>query len=129
VSDQHDRSPLKTASGENLVLQKNDTHEFHDSESEDVYDLYNACNGELHNGLLDIRKLDELSQEESAALNIARLSEIWAHTATGCLQCEEIITTLNSARRVLGECVAAVPAGKQDHPAARSTPKTIIDAW
>src|ERR1044072_6441403 len=36
--------------------------EFHDSESEDIYDLYNACNGVMFDGFLDVRRLDELSQ-------------------------------------------------------------------
>ena len=71
---------------------------FHDSESEDIYDLYNACNGIVRDGLLDIRELDQFSQEEAEALNVERLKEIWAHTASGCSTCEEIIEILNKVR-------------------------------
>jgi hypothetical protein len=71
---------------------------FHDSESEDIYDLYNACDGIVRDGLLDIRELDGLSQEESEALNVARLREIWDHTASGCSTCKNIVETLNSVR-------------------------------
>jgi hypothetical protein len=75
---------------------------FHDSESEDIYDLYNACNGIVReDGLLDIRELDELSQEHAKALNVLRLKEIWAHTAAGCSTCEEIVRILNSVRGAL----------------------------
>ncbi len=78
--------------------------EFHDSESEDVvYDLYNACNGVLRDGLLDISKLDEFTPEESKALNVPRLKEIWKHTASGCLECQKIIATLNAIRETLRE--------------------------
>ena len=75
---------------------------FHDSESEDIYDLYNACNGLVRDdGLLDIRELDELSQEEAEALNVVRLKEIWEHTTTGCSTCQEIVQILNSVRGTL----------------------------
>ncbi|MDQ5839363.1 MAG: hypothetical protein M3379_21515 [Acidobacteriota bacterium] len=71
---------------------------FHDSELGDVYDLYNACNGALRDGLLDVRKLDELTPGERAVLDVARLREVWAHTSTGCGTCQIIIQTLNAAR-------------------------------
>ena len=74
---------------------------FHNSERGDVYDLYNACNGVLHDGLLDIRKLDELSAEEVEYLDLPRLRKVWQHTASGCIQCKTIINTLNSARQSL----------------------------
>src|SRR5436853_194184 len=78
-------------------------HSFHDSESEDIYDLYNACNGLVRDdGLLDVRELDEFSQEEAEALNVVRLKEIWAHTASGCPACQEIVQILNSVRGTLG---------------------------
>lgn len=108
------------------MAQKNNTDDFHDSDLEDVYDLYNACNGVLHKGLLDIRKLDELSQGESAALNIVRLRDIWQHTATGCMRCENIITTLNSVRGLLGECVEAEAVDEQDYLAEAGVP-TILE--
>lgn len=76
--------------------------EFHDSES-DIFALYNACNGEVHHGLLDIRKLDELSAEELKFLNVARLREIWLHTAAGCPTCDGIVRTLNLVRGILGQ--------------------------
>lgn len=110
-----------------MVAQKNNTHDFHNSEAEDVYDLYNACNGVLHNHLLDVRKLDELSQEESAVLNVTRLREIWAHTATGCLRCKEIISTLNSARVMIGQCVAEAVA-EQDYSSENGALSTILKA-
>lgn len=84
------------------VDQEEGTDPFHDSES-DVYDLYNACNGVLYNGLLDIRKLDEYSPEEAEALNVPRLREIWDHTALGCSECKRIIRTLNLVRGTLRE--------------------------
>jgi hypothetical protein len=89
-----------TESSRRIKVDDKSNDQYHDSESEDVYDLYNACNGVLHNGLLDIRKLDELSEEELEVLDVARLREIWAHTTTGCSQCERIIRTLNSARKL-----------------------------
>jgi hypothetical protein len=82
---------------------KEEADPYHDSESEDIFDLYNACNGVLRNGLLDKRKLDELSLEERKVLNVARLRAIWAHTAAGCAKCEAIIRTLNRVRGVLSE--------------------------
>ena len=78
-------------------------NEFHDSDSEDVYDLYNACNGLMHNGLLDVRELDKLSMAELEVLDVARLREIWLHTASGCPTCAGIIRTLNAVRGTLSE--------------------------
>ena len=76
--------------------------DFHDSDV-DVYDLYNACNGELYQGRLDIRKLDELTLEEAEILNVPRLKKIWHHTTLGCRKCKEIISTLNAVRDLLRE--------------------------
>ena len=126
TSDQPARSP-RLRQEKNLVAQKNNTHDFHNSEAEDVYDLHNACNGVLHNHLLDVRKLDELSREESAALNVTRLREIWAHTATGCLRCKKIISTLNSARVMIGQSVEEA-AAEQDYSSGNGRPKTIPKA-
>ena len=79
--------------------QEKDADRFHDSESEDVYDLYNACNGVMdEDDLLDKRMLDELSPEELEALNVTRLKEIWEHMAAGCVECKGIISTLNAVR-------------------------------
>ena len=80
------------------VDQEKSTDPFHDNESGDIFDLFNACNGVLHNGRLDIRKLDELGPEEAEVLDIPRLRKVWHHADSGCAQCEAIITTLNSAR-------------------------------
>lgn len=77
--------------------------QFHDSESEDIYDLYNACNGAIHEGFLDIRKLDELNAGELEVLDLERLREIWFHTISGCGTCAEIVRTLNSVRGMLGD--------------------------
>lgn len=71
--------------------------QYHDSEL-DIFDLYNVCNGVVRDGFLDIRKLDELSQEELEVFNIVRLRDIWSHSASGCPKCEAIIETLNSIR-------------------------------
>ena len=83
------------------VNQEKGGDEFHDGRSDDLYDLYNACNGVLCDGVLDIRKLDELSPDEAEFLDIPRLREIWEHISSGCLQCQAIIKTLNSARESL----------------------------
>ncbi|MEN3333061.1 MAG: hypothetical protein V7641_2426, partial [Blastocatellia bacterium] len=79
----------------NLGKQEKSGDEFHDSESDDLYDLYNACNGALLDGLLDVRKLDELSAAEAKVLDIARLKQVWQHMASGCAECRAIIATLN----------------------------------
>jgi hypothetical protein len=84
------------------MTQENNEKDAHDTEYDDVYDLYNACNGELHEGVLDIRKLDELSEEEREILDVSRLKKAWVHV-TGCGKCARIIHTLNFARQVLRE--------------------------
>ena len=71
---------------------------FHHSEAGDVYDLYNACNGAMSGGLLDVRKLDELTPREREALDVERLREVWDHTASGCETCAKIVRTLNDVR-------------------------------
>ena len=81
------------------------THEFHDSESDDVYDLYNVCNGVLHNGLPDLRKLDEYSLEDRQALNVVRLREIWTHMASGCSECQAIVVALGKLRGLLRDSI------------------------
>ena len=78
-----------------------ETDGFHNSERGDVYDLYNACNGAMLDDLLDVRKLDNLSLEEKRALNVPRLKAVWAHTASGCLTCKNIVKTLNLCRGTL----------------------------
>jgi len=78
--------------------------EFHDSESEDIYDLYNACNGIVrHDGLLDVTQLNEYTPEEAKALNVPKLKEIWLHTKTGCPHCARVVKTLNAIRGSLRE--------------------------
>jgi hypothetical protein len=86
------------ALGRQAGTSEKETDQFHKSESEDIYDLYNACNGAIRGGLLDISKLDELTPEELEALNVDRLRDIWLHTASGCSKCETIIATLNMVR-------------------------------
>ncbi len=85
------------------MAEQTKTNQFHDSEDGDIFDLYNACDGQLQNGLLDIRQLDEFSDAERAELNMTRLRETWIHTASGCSQCEEIVQILNSARGMLSD--------------------------
>jgi hypothetical protein len=96
-------APQKRASRREALAQQADVRGFHDSELGDVYDLYNACNGAMVGGLLDVDKLDELSPEEKKELNVKRLKEVWHHTATGCATCAHIIRTLNAARGILRE--------------------------
>lgn len=82
--------------------QEQGVDQFHDSELGDVYDLYNACNGELRDdGLLDVRRLDSLSAEEAEAFDVERLREVWRHTASGCTRCAQIVTILNTTRKSL----------------------------
>jgi hypothetical protein len=82
----------------------NEVEEFHDSESGDIYDLYNAVNGETReDGFLDISKLDQLSDDEREILNVNRLRDIWRHMISGCATCAGIVRTLNSIRPIIGE--------------------------
>ncbi len=76
---------------------QNETDEFHDSDV-DIFDLYNACNGIIRGGFLDVRELDKYSPDDAKALNVPRLKEIWEHTTTGCPQCREIIEGLHVVR-------------------------------
>jgi hypothetical protein len=86
-----------------------------DEDSVDVFDLYNVCNGALYEGTLDVRKLDDLSPEEKAFLNVERLKEVWIHVASGCAECEAIIDTLNWARGMLRD------NAKDSHPSGSSS--------
>ena len=54
-----------------------DSAQYHDSELGDIYDLFNACNGAMSGGLLDVRKLDELTEREREALDLGRLRLVW----------------------------------------------------
>lgn len=82
----------------------NNVAEFHNSESGDIYDLYNACNGEVRgDGFLDISKLDELTDGEREIFNVKRLRDIWQHTISGCATCAGIVRTLNSIRPIVGD--------------------------
>lgn len=82
---------------------KTGTEQFHDSDV-DIYDLFNACNGVVQSdGLLDIGQLDEYTDEEAAALNVKRLREVWAHTATGCAYCARVVRILRGVRGTLRE--------------------------
>ncbi|HEX7332184.1 MAG TPA: hypothetical protein VF290_11845 [Pyrinomonadaceae bacterium] len=73
--------------------------DFHDSEAGDVYALFNAVDGVIVDGLLDVRKLDEYSVEDAKALNVPRLREVWRHTASGCSVCQGIIHALGRLRK------------------------------
>ena len=89
--------------------QEKDNDQFHDSESDDIYDLYNACNGAMRDGMLDIAKLDELSEEEAAMLDMPRLKALGDHIASGCARCEAVIRTLNWARGLLKKSAEKPP--------------------
>jgi hypothetical protein len=83
------------------VDREKDADPFHDSET-DIHDLFNACNGVVRvDGLLDVSKLDEYSPQDSEALNVPRLREIWHHTESGCQRCARIIRTLRMFRERL----------------------------
>ena len=82
---------------------ENDTEHFHDSESGDIYDLFNACNGVMRDGFLDVEQLNNYTPEEAEVLNIIRLRQIWEHTRTDCLHCRKIVGALRALRRVAGE--------------------------
>ena len=77
---------------------QNHTEQFHDSESEDVFDLYNACNGIVRDGFLDVEELNRYTPDEAKELNVPRLREIWEHTRTGCPQCRDIVQALHTVR-------------------------------
>lgn len=98
-----------------IVDRVHNTRHFHDRESleEDVYDLYNACNGVLDiNGYLDVEQLKQFSPDEAEELNVSRLRVVWEHTATGCPRCAEIIETLNTLRKALRERAGKSSEGK-----------------
>ena len=78
-------------------MNPNEDDPLHYRKVEDLYDLYNACNGVMHNGLLDIRKLAELSAEETEVLDIERLRQVWEHMES-CGRCQAIVKKLNSIR-------------------------------
>lgn len=85
-----------------MHIEEEEGDSFHDSESQDIFDLFNAVNGVvLENGLLDASKLYEYGPADAEALNVPRLWEIYHHTATGCLQCKQIVSDLNDLRRTL----------------------------
>jgi hypothetical protein len=71
-----------------------DSAHYHDSEIGDIYDLFNACNGIVRDGYLDVQQLDQYSPEEAETLNIIRLREVWEHTITGCLHCRHVVDAL-----------------------------------
>ncbi|HEX5731595.1 MAG TPA: hypothetical protein VF131_02080 [Blastocatellia bacterium] len=83
-------------------------NEFHkgDSEPDELYDLYNICNGRLYEGRLDLRRLDELSRQEEKIFDVAKLRRLGAHLVAGCARCEAIIKTLNAARLALSRSAA-----------------------
>ena len=82
---------------------QNHTQQFHDSEAEDVFDLYNACNGIVRDGFLDVEQLNKYTSDQAKELNVPRLREIWEHTRTGCSQCRDIVQALHNARRKTGD--------------------------
>lgn len=92
-----------------------ETEQFHDSESTDIYDLFNACNGLLDaNGLLDVEQLNHYNPDEAEELNVSRLRMIWEHVATGCARCAEIVESLQTLRKVMREHSAERSAATED---------------
>ena len=98
---------------------------FHDSESEDegdvadVFDLFNACNGEMIDGVLNVAKLDELSAEERKLLDVPRLRELASHVVSGCGHCASIVDTLNRARFELRMMFDETRTGQAEPAAAK----------
>ena len=74
--------------------------DFHDSENGDIYDLFNACNGVLRDGLLDIKTLEQYGPDDYEILNVPRLREVWEHSAT-CSKCKDIVTALSRMREAM----------------------------
>lgn len=98
------RPPFLSLENRGRSAVQNETDEFHDSDSDvDVFDLYNACNGIMRGGFLDVRELDKYSPDDAKALNVPRLKEIWEHTTTGCLQCRGIIEALHVVRGAVSD--------------------------
>lgn len=95
-------------------------HDYHDSESGDIYDLFNACNGIVLNGLLDVDQLNQYSPEEASELNITRLREVWKHTKTGCPQCQDIVKALCELRSRVGDIAPDIDS--QDGPDTDTDP-------
>jgi hypothetical protein len=98
-----------------IVDRVHNAQQFHDRELEedDVYDLYNACNGVVDvNGFLDVEQLNYYSPDEAEELNVSRLRATWEHTATGCPRCAEIVKTLNALRKALRESAGESSEGK-----------------
>jgi len=75
------------------------TDEFHESDAGDIYDLFNACDGVLRDGLLDVSKLEEYSPKDAAELNVPRLREVWTHVASGCDHCQDVVSALRTLRK------------------------------
>jgi hypothetical protein len=98
---------------------------FHDSESEDdgdvadVFDLYQACNGETIEGVLNVAKLDKLSAEEREVLDVPRLRELASHVVSGCSHCASIVDTLNRARLELRMMIEETRTGQTEPVAAK----------
>jgi ribosomal protein S14 len=78
------------------------TDRYHRSGSGGIFELYNACNGRLVDGRLDLSRLDELSGEELEALDVTKLRDVARHAA-GCAVCERIIRALTLTRAVIRE--------------------------
>ena len=94
---------------------QNDT-EFHDSESGDIYDLFNACNGIVVDGFLDVEQLHNYTPDEAEELNVPRLREIWEHTKTGCLHCREIIQALRGVREAIRDVADEIDSTNDQEP-------------
>jgi len=97
----HSTSPifLSAENERRTLVQKERNDEFHDSNSGvDIFALYNACNGIIRHGFLDVSELDKYSPADAEALDVPRLKKIWEHTLTGCSQCRGIIEALHGVR-------------------------------
>jgi len=88
-------------------VQRDTDDEFHDSDI-DIFALFNACDGIICDGFLDVSELDKYSPADAEALNVPRLREIWEHTTTGCPKCREIIEALQDVRGAVRDAADTV---------------------
>jgi hypothetical protein len=120
--DSNGPSILSSENRGRTPVQRDTDDEFHDS-AIDIFALFNACDGIIRDGFLDVSELDKYSPADAEALNVSRLKEIWEHTTSGCLKCREIIEALENVRGAVGD--APDTADQNDGPEHDMDPKSI----
>jgi hypothetical protein len=96
-------------------------NQYHDNESTNVIDLFNAVHGAFQNGQLDVNRLDTLSEEEKQDLDIQRLKDIWSHVKAGCSRCQTIITELS----LIPQIAMAVECAQTENTQTAGAAKTV----